>query len=103
MEAQRNSMFKIHRAFFCGFLLILFGSGFVFSQNRYALVIGNNNYQDSGISNLTNPVNDATDVAEALRELGYSVTLRTNAGLRDMLGAVRDFTASLMSCLWTKL
>jgi len=33
----------------------------VFAQQRYALVIGNNNY--NSVRKLNNPVNDATDIA----------------------------------------
>jgi len=71
-------------------------SGLLFSaDNRYALVIGNGNYRDKSISALANPVNDATDMAEMLRKLGYNVTLKTNIGLREMLESVTDFSLNL--------
>jgi len=41
------------------------------------------------------PPNDAADVAAALKDVGYNVTLKTNIGLREMLTAVRDFTGDL--------
>lgn len=44
-------------------------------EKRVALVIGNSNYQ---ISPLKNPVNDATDIAAKLRNLGFQVTLKTD-------------------------
>jgi TPR repeat protein/uncharacterized caspase-like protein len=62
------------------------------SEQRVALVIGNASYAEAP---LRNPVNDATDVAAALRELGFQVTLRTNARQRDMKQAIRDFGEQL--------
>jgi tetratricopeptide (TPR) repeat protein len=47
-------------------------------EKRYALVIGNGAYSKQ-IGVLRNPVNDATDFAEALRSLNFDVTLITNA------------------------
>ena len=44
-------------------------------EKRVALVIGNSNYQKSP---LKNPVNDATDIAAKLRNLGFQVTLKTD-------------------------
>ncbi|MCP3955996.1 MAG: SUMF1/EgtB/PvdO family nonheme iron enzyme [Desulfobacterales bacterium] len=55
---------------------------------RVALVVGNAGYKASP---LKNPVNDATDVAGILRGLGFEVLLETDADLRRMLDAVRDF------------
>lgn len=62
------------------------------SQPRIALVIGNANY---GTDRLDNPVNDATDVAEALEDLGFEVTLLLNRNLRDMENALEDFSQQL--------
>ena len=58
------------------------------SQRRVALVVGNAAYADSP---LRNPVNDATDMAAALRQLGFEVTLLRNARRRQMNDAVRAF------------
>jgi hypothetical protein len=60
---------------------------------RYALVIGNSNY--AGIEKLRTPVNDATDIAEALKRLGYNVDLRLNMGINQMESAVIGFTDRL--------
>ena len=76
-------------------IIILAARALFAADNRYALVIGNSNYRDKSISSLVNPVNDATDVAAALKGLGYNVTLKTNIGLRDMLNVVKDFTGDL--------
>ncbi len=58
------------------------------NEQRVALVIGNAAYKESP---LRNPVNDATDIAAALKALGFNVILRTNASRRQMVEAVRDF------------
>jgi hypothetical protein len=46
------------------------GSAKAAKSNRAALVIGNAAYKTSP---LTNPVNDARDIARSLRELGFEV------------------------------
>ncbi|OHD17674.1 MAG: hypothetical protein A2087_04075 [Spirochaetes bacterium GWD1_61_31] len=60
---------------------------------RVALVIGNNEY--TGLTALRNPVNDATDMAAALRRLGFTVELLTNADLSQMEAAVVRLSGSL--------
>jgi len=62
------------------------------AERRVALVIGNGAYKDAP---LKNPVNDAKDMAGALRKLGFEVTLLTNAGMKQMDAAVRDFGVRL--------
>ena len=79
----------------CCLFLVFYGIGFLFPADRYALVIGNGNYKDKSIPNLTNPVNDAADVASSLKTLGYNVTLKTNVGLRELQNAIVDFSGSL--------
>lgn len=59
---------------------------------RVALVIGNSTYREAP---LANPVNDAGDMAKALREAGFKVFLERNAGTRDMRQAIRDFGTEL--------
>jgi hypothetical protein len=54
--------------------------------NRFALVIGNGEY--AGTASLKNPVNDATDMAAAMRRLGFTVELLTDAELPQMEQAV---------------
>jgi uncharacterized caspase-like protein len=56
------------------------------AELRYALVIGNGAYNAFG--KLANPPNDAADMAETLRSLGFSVTLLRDAGLQAMEQAV---------------
>jgi len=58
------------------------------AETRVALVIGNGAYPSVP---LKNPVNDARDLSEALKGLGFSVTLVTDADLTSMSRAIRDF------------
>jgi len=56
------------------------------AQQKYALVIGNGNY--TGISKLTNPVNDANDVSAALQGLGFTVDKVLDGNLDQMESAI---------------
>jgi uncharacterized caspase-like protein len=58
------------------------------SATRTALVIGNADYDTAP---LKNPVNDARDVANALRALDFEVIERLNAGKKEMLLAIDEF------------
>ena len=58
------------------------------AADRVALLIGNNNY---GSAPLRNAVNDAHDLGEALKELGFQVIVRENASRKDMIDAIREF------------
>ncbi len=62
------------------------------NEQRVALVIGNSTYKDAP---LRNPANDASDMAQALRGLGFKVTLKANASQRQMKDAIRDFGEQL--------
>jgi uncharacterized caspase-like protein len=72
--------------------LLCTGAGAQSSQARVALIIGNGAYQ---FDKLRNPVNDATDVADALKPFGFKVILRTDATQRQMKRALRDFRSEL--------
>jgi len=68
------------------------------TEKRYALVIGNADYVgDPNIKKLRNPVNDASDMAKTLRELGFDhVTLKTNLPNGEaMEQAVHQFSLKL--------
>jgi hypothetical protein len=60
---------------------------------KYALVIGNGNY--TALGKLKNPVNDAQDVAEALKELGFTVNTVLDGDLNTMENAVVKLKDSL--------
>lgn len=59
-----------------------------FAEQRVALVIGNGDYK---FAPLNNSVNDAQDIAKALRGLGFQVTLKLNQDRVGMALAIRDF------------
>jgi hypothetical protein len=90
---MKNSYFAVL------FILI---SGVLFAQqgrdsasHKYALVIGNAEYQR--IEKLNNTLNDARDIGAALRELGYQVELKSNLSQYQMIDAVDAFVARLNS------
>jgi hypothetical protein len=58
------------------------------SEPRVALVIGNAAYEDVP---LTNPVNDAEDIARTLTQLGFDVTHKENLDQNSMKRAIREF------------
>jgi hypothetical protein len=61
-------------------------------EKRTALVIGNSAYKTAP---LRNPANDARDMAALLRGLGFNVTLKIDAGQKEMEEAVRQFGMNL--------
>lgn len=77
------------------FLLVFLMTGPSHASRRVALVIGNNEYQESP---LKNPVNDASDMAVALKSLGFSVTLVKNGDRERMEQAIDAFGQSLKGC-----
>lgn len=61
--------------------------------SRLALVIGNADYQH--VTPLANPVNDASDIAESLINLGFEVINESNINQRTMITAIQQFGARL--------
>ncbi len=61
---------------------------------RIALVVGNAAYQHTAA--LTNPANDAADVAAALRDLGFTVIDGIDVTKRDLELKVREFAGALV-------
>jgi uncharacterized caspase-like protein len=77
--------------FFIACVALGFG-GTAAAEPRTALVIGNAAYP-FGV--LANPVNDATDMAAALRGAGFEVLLKTDADTDAMKQAIREFGDTL--------
>jgi uncharacterized repeat protein (TIGR02543 family) len=73
----------------CGIM----GTGAKDTGIRFALVIGNSNYQN--MTKLANPVNDATDIAAELSGYGFNVDLITDASLGEMASGVQRFVDSI--------
>ncbi len=66
-------------------------------EKRIALVLGNSDYGTS-IGKLKNPVNDANDMAEALKRLGFSLVggkPQFNLNRRQMLEQIREFGSQI--------
>jgi carboxyl-terminal processing protease len=63
------------------------------AQDRVALVIGNANYQQA--TKLANPVNDAADIAQALRALGFDVVEGRDLTKRALEDKVIEFNRKL--------
>ncbi len=61
-------------------------------EARHALIIGNSAYKTAP---LKNPVKDARDMAALLGTLGFNVTLKLDAGQKEMEEAVREFGQAL--------
>lgn len=66
----------------------------IVNEKRVALVIGNNQYENSP---LTNPVHDAEDMARALTKLGFNVLTKTNANQREMEDTIHQFYQAIQN------
>lgn len=90
-------MRKFHRRFlfivFCVFAALAAMQGEAFAGVRLALVLGNSKYQ--AVPELDNPANDAADLAQALRGVGFEVIEQRDATRGAMAEAVRDFSERL--------
>jgi hypothetical protein len=71
------------------FVLIAFAPDVCPAADRVALVIGNSAY--ANVPKLTNPVNDATDVADALQRLQFDVVKLLDATYDQMNDAAHEF------------
>src|SRR5262245_51821173 len=65
------------------------------ADKRVALVIGNSQYNNTSL-NLTNPKNDAEDVAATLRTLGFDVVLAVNTDKRALDQAMQQFARKVV-------
>ena len=83
---------QIARILFVGMAALLLSNAVNAVEKRVALVIGNSAYPGAP---LANPVNDAKDMADSLRRLGFSVIERVNANQKEMQRAITKFGESL--------
>lgn len=76
--------------FLLGALLLLIAQAWpAAAEKRVALVIGNSTYKSA--TALTNPRNDAEDLATALRDLGFEVMMRVNLVKDERNTVLKDF------------
>jgi uncharacterized caspase-like protein len=91
----------MRRLFFIVFIVIVF-IGALFAApaaqaqegQRFALLIGNSNYTQK-VGPLKNPRNDVALVGEALRNLGFTVTILQDADYRTMDTALKRYVADV--------
>ena len=74
-------------------LTVLFSATSVLAQKRVALVLGNSAYAHT--PQLTNPGNDANDLADVLMKLGFEVIQGRDLDKAGMEGAIRRFADAL--------
>jgi uncharacterized caspase-like protein len=75
---------------FLSALILTVWAGSAFADKRVALVVGNSQYARASLK-LVNPTNDAQDLAQALKEIGFDVILRTDVGKGNFDQALVDF------------
>jgi uncharacterized caspase-like protein len=75
--------------FICIFLLLLPVGG---QCGRYALVIGNSDYEYEA---LRNPVNDAKAMSRTLKDVDFEGTLVKNGDKKEMIKAIQRFSSRL--------
>ncbi len=63
------------------------------ADKRVALVIGNSEYESQ--MRLLNPRNDAQDMADSLRSLGFDVILRVNADKQGFMQGLAEFSRAV--------
>jgi uncharacterized caspase-like protein len=69
----------------------------VSQQPRYALVIGNGNYNGQDVSILKNPANDVALVSQSLKAVGFNVTTQINVDRNGLFQAVEQLSRQLRS------
>ena len=75
--------------FYVAVLAVLSQTSPALADRRIALVIGNGGYNHT--PSLSNPPNDARDVAQSLKAIGFDVTLRVDVDKRQMDEAIAQF------------
>lgn len=66
----------------------------LFAADKVAFVVGNSQYESVN-DRLKNPANDATDIANQLKKMGYKTTLIVNATLKQMVNGLDASLADL--------
>lgn len=74
---------------------VLFLCGPAFAGVKLALVFGNGKYQS--VPTLDNPANDAADLAQTLRGMGFEVIEKRDATRQEMTDAVQAFSERIRS------
>ncbi len=88
-SARRIQTRGVIRLIIISLLLLMAFPSSLIAEARHALVIGNGDYEEMGA--LKNPVNDATDMAGALANLGFEVQTLIDADVVTMEEAIVRF------------
>lgn len=76
------------------FLMLLFISVTSSAESRFALIIGNQNYNGSaGFVTLPTCINDAKEMDKVLRGLGFKTIVASDANKDEMLKAIDQFAS----------
>jgi formylglycine-generating enzyme required for sulfatase activity len=86
-------MLRAAARIFVSLMVLAFAGGAAMAAKRVVLVIGNSAYTNA--SALTNPKNDAQDMAAALKALGFTVILGTDLDKRAMDRKILEFAGAL--------
>jgi uncharacterized caspase-like protein len=86
MYSAKLSIRRLSKFFLAACFLIAVVMGVTAEEKRFALVIGNGAYEH--ITKLMNPTNDARDMADELKDLGFTVDLLVDRDLSAMEDAV---------------
>ena len=85
---MRNSWLVLAFSLLAGVVLAGTSATRVMADKRVALVVGNSNYLN--IPALSNPTNDAQDIADKLKTLGFEVISGLNLDLQQWRAAWRS-------------
>jgi hypothetical protein len=86
---------RLLRALAAALLLVTAAHAADSPGRRIALVIGNGNYRQPDLPKLSNPPNDAEDMARVLRGFGFEVIERKNQTLEGMSQAIAEFGSKI--------
>jgi hypothetical protein len=73
-------------------VLFLLAANLFADENRFALVIGNGNYEEG---RLKNPANDAKLISKSLMDLGFNVETKTDLDQQEMEETISSFSRGL--------
>ena len=85
-----NRLVRACIAAICGAVMVTLAASQALAERRVALVVGNSQYKNPSLF-LSNPKNDAEDVSEVLRSLGFEVIHKTDSSKRDLELAMAQF------------
>jgi uncharacterized caspase-like protein len=92
------SILRILSLLFIGAGLAMHMTAAAHAEHRVALVVGNGDYQN--VPHLTTPANDASLIADALKQDGFDVTLANNLDRDGFTKALQSFGTAAHDADW---